>query len=197
MTGSAHPPYARKRSHNEIFEVFSYRSRVSRIVVMRNKALIPGSPCRKKKILHAARHRRLIDRDRLRRFSGGKNIGIMPRRRKLNKPLPVEGEQKAPAHIILQGSVGLSPVPFPAKILRNAVPAQITTILHKGTYSFDIIRRIIPSPVSDCLHREGISQVQLERKHVYPVTEGLPATPLFCCFIFLKAVNVIFCEVTR
>jgi hypothetical protein len=117
---------------DHILEVLADRLGITQVVVLADEAvteLLLRGPADLlkvdgKKRTYGAMDRCLINRNPDRRLTVGQGIGKLPfGRRQLDPALGFEEQQQAAANHVFEGAIGLSPIPCPAKLLRNEPPA--------------------------------------------------------------------------
>jgi len=115
-----------------ILEMLSDRLGITQVVVLADEAvtkLLLRAPADLleadgQQRIDGAMNRRLINRNPVGRLAIGQGIGNLTfGRRQLNPSLGFEKQQQAAADHIFEGAIGLSPIPCPAKLLRNEPPA--------------------------------------------------------------------------
>jgi hypothetical protein len=115
-----------------ILEVLSDRLGITQVVVLADEAvteLLLRAPAHLLEAdgtqpIDGAMDRCLINRNPVGRLAVGQGIGKLTfGRRQLDPALGFEEQQQAAADHVFQGAIGLSPIPCPAKLLRNEPPA--------------------------------------------------------------------------
>ena len=140
-----------------ILEVLSDRLAIAQVVVLVDQTvteLLLRGPADLlevdgKKGIDGAMDRCLINRDSVGRFAVGQGIGKLTLGlRQLDPALGFEEQQQATAHHIFEGAIGLSPIPCPAKLLRDEPPAPTGIGGNDPPDNGDI--RLIDNPTAVC-----------------------------------------------
>lgn len=140
-----------------ILEVLSDRLGITQVVVLADEAvteLLLRGPADLlevdgKQRIDGAMDRCLINRNPGRRLAVGQGVGNLPfGRRQLDPALGFEEQQQAAADHVFEGAIGLSPIPCPAKLLRNEPPAPTGVSGNDPPNKGNI--RLIDNPTAIC-----------------------------------------------
>jgi hypothetical protein len=140
-----------------ILEVLSDRLGITQVVVLADEAvteLLLRAPADLlevdgKQRIDGAMDRCLINRNPVGRLAVGQGIGKLTfGRRQLDPALGFEEQQQAAADHIFEGAIGLSPIPCPAKLLRNEPPAPAGVSGNDPPNKGNI--RLIDNPTAIC-----------------------------------------------